>query len=87
MVIRAASSSLQLNPCLPINRRTPPAILLAERQTEAGEPLDVGRKTRNIPPAIRRALQARDQGCRFHHRCVHEEGTVTELLPTSRGRR
>ncbi len=30
-----------------------------------GEPLDVGRKTRTIPPAIRRALIARDQGCRF----------------------
>jgi len=30
-----------------------------------GEPLDVGRKTRTIPPGIRRALQARDQGCRF----------------------
>jgi hypothetical protein len=30
-----------------------------------GEPLDVGRKTRSIPPAIRRALKARDAGCRF----------------------
>jgi hypothetical protein len=30
-----------------------------------GEPLDVGRKTRTIPPGIRRALQARDKGCRF----------------------
>jgi hypothetical protein len=30
-----------------------------------GEPLDVGRKTRTIPPGIRRALNARDQGCRF----------------------
>ena len=30
-----------------------------------GEPLDVGRKTRTIPPAIRRALNARDKGCRF----------------------
>jgi hypothetical protein len=30
-----------------------------------GEPLDVGRRTRIIPPGIRRALQARDQGCRF----------------------
>jgi hypothetical protein len=30
-----------------------------------GEPLDVGRKTRTIPPGIRRALQARDRGCRF----------------------
>jgi hypothetical protein len=30
-----------------------------------GEPLDVGRRTRTIPPGIRRALQARDKGCRF----------------------
>ena len=26
---------------------------------------DVGRKTRTIPPALRRALEARDRGCRF----------------------
>ena len=30
-----------------------------------GEPLDVGRRTRTIPPPIRRALNSRDQGCRF----------------------
>ena len=30
-----------------------------------GEPLSVGRRTRSIPPAIRRALKARDGGCRF----------------------
>jgi hypothetical protein len=30
-----------------------------------GEPLSVGRKTRTIPPAIRRALRRRDSGCRF----------------------
>jgi hypothetical protein len=30
-----------------------------------GEPLNVGRKTRSIPPALRRAINARDQGCRF----------------------
>jgi hypothetical protein len=29
------------------------------------EVLDVGRKTRVVPPAIRRALRARDGGCRF----------------------
>lgn len=30
-----------------------------------GEVLDVGRRTRAIPPAIRRALRIRDEGCRF----------------------
>ena len=30
-----------------------------------GTVLDVGRKTRMIPPAIRRALDRRDKGCRF----------------------
>jgi Domain of unknown function (DUF222)/HNH endonuclease len=30
-----------------------------------GPVLDVGRRTRAIPPALRRALQARDRGCRF----------------------
>ena len=30
-----------------------------------GEPLNVGRKTRTIPPAVRRALNSRDRGCRF----------------------
>jgi HNH endonuclease len=30
-----------------------------------GPVLDVGRRTRTIPPALRRALHARDRGCRF----------------------
>jgi hypothetical protein len=30
-----------------------------------GNPLDVGRKTRTIPTAIRRALSLRDRGCRY----------------------
>jgi hypothetical protein len=42
-----------------------------------GRPLSVGRKTRSIPPALRRALAARDRGCRFpgctarHHIDAH----------------
>jgi hypothetical protein len=39
-------------------------------EDERGEPLDVGRKTRSIPPALRRALQSRDRGCRFPG-CTH----------------
>ena len=30
-----------------------------------GSVLDVGRRTRTIPPALRRALEIRDSGCRF----------------------
>ncbi len=33
--------------------------------TADGSVIDVGRKTRTIPPAIRRALDHRDEGCRF----------------------
>jgi hypothetical protein len=39
-------------------------------ENEQGEPLNVGRRTRSIPPAIRRALNARDRGCRFPG-CTH----------------
>jgi hypothetical protein len=31
----------------------------------SGRTIDVGRKTRTIPPALRRALRARDRTCRF----------------------
>ncbi len=36
-----------------------------------GRPLTVGRRTRTIPPALRRALRSRDGGCRFPG-CTHE---------------
>jgi len=41
------------------------AALVRVLESGDGEPLDVGRKTRVIPPAIRRALKRRDGGCRF----------------------
>lgn len=34
-------------------------------EDENGEPLSIGRRSRSIPPPIRRALKARDGGCRF----------------------
>jgi hypothetical protein len=46
------------------------ASLLTVLESEPGMPLDVGRKTRSIPPAIRRALATRDGGCRFPG-CTH----------------
>jgi len=39
--------------------------IVAIVEDEEGEPLSAGRRTRAIPPAIRRALNARDRGCRF----------------------
>ena len=39
-------------------------------EDELGEPLSIGRKSRSIPPAIRRALKLRDRGCRFPG-CTH----------------
>ncbi|MEQ1871421.1 MAG: DUF222 domain-containing protein [Vicinamibacterales bacterium] len=54
-----------------------------------GTPLDVGRKTRTIPPATRRALLARDTCCRFpgctarrcdaHHVMHWADGGATRL--------
>ena len=41
------------------------ASLVRVIEDEHGEPLSVGRKTRSIPPALRRALQLRDAHCRF----------------------
>ena len=54
-----------------------------------GSVLDVGRRSRTIPPAIRRALEVRDQGCRFpgcglrfaegHHVVHWAQGGETKL--------
>ena len=41
------------------------ASVVVLREGRDGSALNVGRKTRSIPPAIRRALNARDAGCRF----------------------
>jgi len=40
-------------------------------EDEAGEPVNIGRKTRIIPPGMRRILKARDKGCRFPG-CTHQ---------------
>lgn len=46
-------------------RLTCDAGLVHWHETADGEPLNIGRKSRTIPPAIRRALKRRDGGCRF----------------------
>jgi hypothetical protein len=39
--------------------------VLRVHESEEGEPLSIGRRSRLVPPAIRRALRLRDDGCRF----------------------
>jgi hypothetical protein len=59
---------IEHGPALPVatlRRLTCDASLVRITENQDGEPLDVGRKTRTIPPAIRRALNARDPGCCF----------------------
>lgn len=65
------------------------ASVIPVKLSAAGEVLDVGRKTRTIPPAIRRALEVRDEGCRFpgcglrftdgHHVVHWADGGETKL--------
>jgi len=45
------------------------ASLVPVLEDARGNVLNVGRKTRAIPPSIRRALQIRDHGCRFPGCC------------------
>jgi hypothetical protein len=73
----AGRCEIEQGPAIPVEttrRLACDASLLRVLENEQGEPLDVGRKTRSIPPAIRRALNTRDGGCRFpgctHQRCV-----------------
>jgi hypothetical protein len=46
------------------------ASLVAIVEDAEGRILDVGRKTRSIPPSIARALRSRDRGCRYPG-CTH----------------
>ena len=64
----AGRCELEDGPSLPaetVRRLACDASVVSVVENEQGEPLNVGRKTRTIPPAIRRALNARDRGCRF----------------------
>jgi hypothetical protein len=70
----AGRCEIEQGPAIPVEtvrRLACDASLLTVLESELGEPLDVGRKTRSIPPAIRRALNTRDGGCRFPG-CTHQ---------------
>ncbi|MGD0504008.1 MAG: DUF222 domain-containing protein [Steroidobacteraceae bacterium] len=61
-------SHVERGPTLPIEtirRIGCDASLVAVLEDRDGNVLNVGRKTRSIPPAIRRALASRDPGCQF----------------------
>jgi hypothetical protein len=89
----AGRCELEDGPALPLEtgrRLSCDASLLTITEDERGEPLDVGRKTRSIPPALRRALASRDKGCVFpgcnhkryvdgHHIQHWAEGGETKL--------
>jgi hypothetical protein len=60
--------NIQDGPAIPpetARRLTCDGSLVALLNDGDGSTLDVGRRTRAIPPAMRRALQRRDGGCRF----------------------
>jgi hypothetical protein len=64
----AGRCELEDGPALPVEtarRLSCDASIVNITEDERGEPLDVGRKTRSIPPALRRALASRDKGCVF----------------------
>jgi hypothetical protein len=70
----AGRCEIEHGPSLPaetVRRLACDASLIRVLENAHGEPLDVGRKTRSIPPAIRRALNTRDGGCRFPG-CTHQ---------------
>jgi hypothetical protein len=50
-----------------------------------GKALSIGRKTRTVPPALRRAVRARDQSCRFPG-CEHHRFTdLHHIVPWAQG--
>jgi Domain of unknown function (DUF222)/HNH endonuclease len=66
----AGRCEIEHGPALPaetVRRLSCDASLISVLENERGEPLDVGRKTRSIPPA----LNTRDAGCRFPG-CTHQ---------------
>jgi hypothetical protein len=70
----AGCCELEHGPSLPVEtvrRLVCDASLVPIVEDEEGNPLNVGRKTRSISTPLRRALNARDRGCRFPG-CTHK---------------
>ncbi len=66
--IESSAHHLPLSPAT-ARRLCCDASLVPVLEDANGNVLNVGRKTRAIPPSIRRALQIRDRGCRFPGCC------------------
>jgi hypothetical protein len=62
---RCESDNGQASAVDTVRRITCDSSLLRITEDESGNPLDIGRKARAVPPAIRRTLKALDSGCRF----------------------
>jgi hypothetical protein len=58
--------------------------LVPVTEDENHNPLNVGRKHRVVPPALRRALLARDKCCQFPG-CTHERWLHAQSLPLFSG--
>ena len=72
--VKSGRCEVDEGPAIPIEsarRMSCDASTVTIVEDERGEPLDVGRKTRTIPPALRRALNSRDRGCVFPG-CTHK---------------
>jgi len=70
----AGSCALEDGPALPAEtarRLACDASVVTITDDADGNPLDVGCRTRSIPPALKRALKSRDRGCRFPG-CTHQ---------------
>lgn len=90
-------ASLENGPCLEhstLRRLACDASLVPVLRDDSGDVLNIGRKSRAVPPAIRRALTIRDGGCRYpgctqthyvdahhiHHWCDGGETSLDNLV-------
>ena len=66
--VSAGTSNIEDGPHVPAEtsrRIACDSTVVAIKEDENGEPLSIGRRSRSIPPPMRRALRIRDGGCRF----------------------
>jgi len=89
VLARLAANIAETFPAETARRLACDAGLVTVLHNPDGSVLDIGRKSRTVPPALRRALEIRDGGCRFpgcgcrhtdaHHIDPWENGGETKL--------